>query len=223
MTTFLIGNKEIKANLSLTKASVFPNDLNLLSNPLLNKKIKIESFCNNGKINDLFNKNKRIKTSASTYTSTFTSNFSNNKKYRKTINKINRSIQNQDSGYIIPLNVDDNIEDLYNLIQHYNKIDQYPTDKYYKLSNDKNNFIYQYINNELYILTSVIKNLFNTSNKKQLFDEITNHLYPFNCFAGKFACNFINFTFNLKLIINTFKNILLKNNIFIINFMMFSN
>src|SRR6266540_738840 len=133
MTTRLIGNKKIESTISLTKSNIFPNHLYLLTNSLLNKKIKIEAECDNENINILFNRNKRIKTSTSTYTSTTftitpttTFSFSNDKKYKKTINKINKNILH----------------------------------KYYKLNNNTNNIIYQYINNELYILTIVIKDFF---------------------------------------------------------------
>src|SRR6266542_411587 len=101
MTTHLIGNKKIESTISLTKSNIFSNHLYLLTNPLLNKKIKIEAECDNGNINILFNRNKRIKTSTSTYTSTTftitpttTFSFSNDKKYKKTINKINKNIKN---------------------------------------------------------------------------------------------------------------------------------
>src|SRR6266540_1164668 len=96
MTTRLIRNKKMESTISFTKSNIFPNHLYLLTNPLLNKKIKIEAECDNGNINILFNRNKRIKTSTSTYTSTtFTTtfSFSNEKKYKKTINKINKNIK----------------------------------------------------------------------------------------------------------------------------------
>ncbi len=181
MTTRLIRNKKIESTISLTKSNIFPNHLYLLTNPLLNKKIKIEAECDNGNINILFNRNKRIKTSTSTYTSTtFTTtptttfSFSNDKKYKKTINKINKNIKEQDTGYIVPLNVDNKIKDLNKLIKNY-EINQYPLHKYYKLNNNTNNIIYQYIDNELYILTIVIKDFFKHE-KELLFSNITNSL-----------------------------------------------
>src|SRR6266540_3737837 len=143
MTTRLIRNKKIESTISLTKSNIFPNHLYLLTNPLLNKKIKIKAECDNGNINILFNKNKRIKTSTSTYTfttftttSTITFSFSNDKKYKKTINKINKNIKEQNTGYIISLNVDNKIKDLNKLIKNY-EINQYPLYKYYKLNNNK--------------------------------------------------------------------------------------
>ncbi len=126
MTTHLIGNKKIESTISLTKSNIFPNHLYLLTNPLLNKKIKIKAECDNGNINILFNRNKRIKTSTSTYTFiTFTTtpttifSFSNDKKYKKIINKINKNIKKQDTGYIVPLNIDNKIKDLNKLIKNY--------------------------------------------------------------------------------------------------------
>ena len=100
MTTRLIRNKKIESIISLTKSNIFSNYLYLLTNLLLNKKIKIKAEYDNRNINILFNRNKKIKTSTSTYTSiTFTTtpittfSFSNNKKYKKTINKINKNIK----------------------------------------------------------------------------------------------------------------------------------
>src|SRR6266511_1599452 len=97
-----------------------------------------------------------------------------NKKYKKTINKINKNIKEQDTGYIVPLNVDNKIKDLNKLIKNY-EINQYPLHKYYKLNNNTNNIIYQYIDNELYILTIVIKDFFKHE-KELLFSNITNSL-----------------------------------------------
>src|SRR6266498_1805668 len=181
MTTRLIRNKKIELTISLTKSNIFPNHLYLLTNPLLNKKIKIKAEYDNRNINILFNRNKKIKTSTSTYTSTTfittpttTFSFSNDKKYKKTINKINKNIKKQDTGYIVPLNVDNKIKDLNKLIKNY-EINQYPLHKYYKLNNNTNNIIYQYIDNELYILTIVIKDFFKHE-KELLFSNITNSL-----------------------------------------------
>src|SRR6266498_3062252 len=185
MTIRLIGNKKTRSTISLTKSTVIPNYLYLLTNPLLNKRMQVEATCDGGNIDILFDRNfdrnKRIKTSTSTYISTASSttsttfSFSNDKKYKKTINKINKSIQKEDSGYIIPLHIDDKIKDLHELIQNHN-IDQYPLYKYYKLNNNKNNIIYQYIDNELYILTLVIKNFFDISEKELLFNNITKNI-----------------------------------------------
>src|SRR6266540_1594921 len=57
MTTRLIRNKKIESTISLTKSNIFPNHLYLLTNLLLNKKIKIEAECDNGNINILFIRN----------------------------------------------------------------------------------------------------------------------------------------------------------------------
>src|SRR6266542_1557004 len=100
MTTRLIGNKKIESTISLTKSNIFPNHLYLLTNPLLNKKIKIEAEYDN------------------------------------------KNIKEQDTGYIVPLNVDNKIKDLNKLIKNY-EINQYPLHKYYKLNNNKNNIIYK--------------------------------------------------------------------------------
>src|SRR6266498_852873 len=165
MTIRLIRNKKIESTISLTKSNIFPNHLYFLINPLLNKKIKIEAECDNRNINILFNRNKRIKTSTSTYTSitftitpTTTFSFFNDKKYKKTINKINKNIKEQDTGYIVPLNIDNKIKDLNKLIKNY-EINQYPLHKYYKLN----------------ILTIVIKDFFKHE-KELLFSNITNSL-----------------------------------------------
>src|SRR6266498_5613406 len=185
MTIRLIGNKKTRSTISLTKSTVIPNYLYLLTNPLLNKRMQVKAACDSGNIDILFDRNfdrnKRIKTSTSTYifTASFTAftifSFSNDKKYKKIINKINKSIQKEDSGYIIPLHVNVKIKDLHELIQNHN-IDQYPLYKYYKLNNNKNNIIYQYIDKELYILTLVIKNFFDVTKKKLLFNNITKNL-----------------------------------------------
>src|SRR6266508_4413044 len=121
MTTHLIRNKKIESIISLTKSNIFPNHLYLLTNPLLNKKIK-----------------------------------------------------KKDTSYIVNLNVDNKIKDLNKLIKNY-EINQYSLHKYYKLNNNTNNIIYQYIDNELYILTIVIKDFFKHE-KELLFSNITNSL-----------------------------------------------
>src|SRR6266536_5839934 len=77
----------------------------------------------------------------------------------KTFNKNNKNIKKKDTGYIIPLNINNKIKDLNKLIKNY-EINQYPLHKYYKLNNNTNNIIYQYIDNKLYILTIVIKDFF---------------------------------------------------------------
>src|SRR6266498_1466752 len=213
MTTRLVGNKKTRLTISLTKSTVILNYLYLLTNPLLNKRMQVKATCDSGNIDILFDRNfdrnKRIKTSTSTYiftasSTTFTTfSFSNDKKYKKTINKINKSIQKEDSDYIIPLHVDDKIKDLHELIQNYN-IDQYSLYKYYKLNNNKNSIIYQYINNELYILTLIIKNFFNVLEKELLFNNITKNL---NIISNDFKNK-------LKKIYNKKKNI---QNTYIIN------
>jgi len=96
MTTTLFGVNEFLLRLEFTKARIISNKLYLLSNPINNKYIKIEATCDNGNIFDLMN---IINVDASTFTSNPT------KKFEKNIVKL-------DSGYVIPLNVDQNIKDL---------------------------------------------------------------------------------------------------------------
>src|SRR6266540_1774464 len=99
-----------------------------------------------------------------------------NKKTRSTIS-LTKSTVIPNYLYLLtnPLHINDKIKDLHKLIQNHN-IDQYPLYKYYKLNNNKNIIIYQYIDNELYILTLVIKNFFDVSEKELLFNNITKNL-----------------------------------------------
>src|SRR6266511_719283 len=170
--------------------------------------MQVEAACDSGNIDILFDRNfdrnKRIKTSTSTYISTASSttsttfSFSNDKKYKKIINKINKSIQKEDSGYIISLHVDDKIKNLHELIQNYN-IDQYPLYKYYKLNNNKNNIIYQYIDNELYILTLVIKNFFDVlGNKKrfEFYNYLNKNLFPLIIKLEHLIANLVKYRFS---------------------------
>src|SRR6185436_15057422 len=127
MTTILFEIKDTKSNLSFTKAKVFPNQLFLLSNPLFNdKEIMIEKSCINGNLNELLNissekkhrifsdedkkQSKKLKLTASTSASTFTSIKSFDEKFGKKIKKHKKNIKSKDLGYIIPLNIDDNIK-----------------------------------------------------------------------------------------------------------------
>src|SRR6266542_1541314 len=191
MTTRLVVNKKTRSTISLTKSTLISNYLYLLTNPLLNKRMQVEATCDGENIDILFDRNfdrnKRIKTSTSTYISTASSttsttfSFSNDKKYKKTINKINKSIQKEDSGYIIPLHVDDKIKDLHELNKNYN--------------------IYQYIDNELYILTLVIKNFFDVSEKELLFNNITKNL---NIISNDFKNEFKKIYNKKKKIRNTY-------------------
>src|SRR5271170_1364235 len=110
MTTILFGIKDTQANLSFTKAKVFPNQLFLLSNPLFDDKvIIIKKSCINGNLNELFNisssvliekstqkhrifsdkdeeQSKKIKLSAST--STFASTYTSTKSFDKKFGNI---------------------------------------------------------------------------------------------------------------------------------------
>ena len=190
MTTILFGIKDTKSNLSFTKAKVFPNQLFLLSNPLLNDEIMIKKSCINGNLYELLNissekkhrifsnedkkQSKKLKLTASTSASTFTSIKSFDKKLGKNIRKHEKNIKSKDLGYIIPLNIDDNIKKLKKSRNMSN---------YYKISNDNNNFIYQVINNELYIIVSILKNFFNTNHKQELLDNLSKNL---NCIKKNF-------------------------------------
>ena len=125
MTTILFGIKDTKSNLSFTKAKVFPNQLFLLSNPLFNDKIMIKKSCINGNLNELLNissekkhrifsdedkkQSKKLKLTASTSASTFTSIKSFDEKLGKNIRKHEKNIKSKDIGYIILLNINDNI------------------------------------------------------------------------------------------------------------------
>ena len=190
MTTILFGIKDTKSNLSFTKAKVFPNQLFLLSNPLLNDEIMIKKSCINGNLYELLNissekkhrifsnedkkQSKKLKLTASTSASTFTSIKSFDKKLGKNIRKHEKNIKSKDLGYIIPLNIDDNIKDLKKSRNISN---------YYKICNNNNNFIYQVINNELYIIVSILKNFFNTNHKQELLDNLSKNL---NCIKKNF-------------------------------------
>ena len=152
MTTTLFGVNEFLSRLEFTKARIIPNKLYLLSNPINNKYIKIEATCDNGNIFDLMN---IMNVDASTFTSNPT------KKFEKNIVKL-------DSGYVIPLNVDQNIKGLAKKkdIKKCFKIDK----------SSKNYFIYQWVDNKLYVLVSVVKNYFQTPNSKKIYSEIETHL-----------------------------------------------
>src|SRR6266540_305654 len=76
--------------------------------------------------------------------------------------------------YLLTNPLHNKIKDLNKLIKNY-EINQYPLHKYYKLNNNTNNIIYQYIDNKLYILTIVIKDFFKHE-KELLFSNITNSL-----------------------------------------------
>src|ERR1041385_1370292 len=112
MTTILFGIKDTKSNLSFTKAKVFPNQLFLLSNPLLNDEIMIKKSCINGNLYELLNissekkhrifsnedkkQSKKLKLTASTSASIK----SFDKKLGKNIRKHEKNIKSKDLGYI---------------------------------------------------------------------------------------------------------------------------
>jgi hypothetical protein len=177
MTTKAIGNKIIPSNLSFTKARQLPNHLFLLSNPLLSERIEVLSLCDDGNLKNPF-------TSSSSFTFKNTTDYAvsinqTNKKDKKYVKKYDQKIKTLDSGYIIPLNVDDKISELHNKIKNYKKkISNYPMQNYYKINDTKNNFIYQLIDNELFVLCIVIKNFFNNNTFHmnqyiELFHKIT--------------------------------------------------
>jgi hypothetical protein len=204
MTTELIGIKKSKSCLAFTKANSLPNHLYLLTDPLINKKMKIISSCENGNLNELFVSAFTV-TSTSTFTSTpastsaftsaptsassSTSNRSLNKNDQRSIKKYNQKVKKFDVGFVIPLNVDNNIKGLQEKIKTNNSnIDKYPIQNYFKINNTKNCFIYQLINNELFVLGLVIKNFFDETSffsdqRNQLFKNLNTEL---NYFANNF-------------------------------------
>ena len=158
MTTQFIGAKEEVAKLEFTIAKVIPNKLYRLSNPLYDNEMKIEELCDDGDIFNLLN----IMNTTTTITTTTTST----EKYEKNMIK-------QDSGYLIPLNIDENIK---KLIKRKNEIKEAHYFKIDKSNNYYNYFIYQLVNNEPYVLVSVIKNQFLKSTSKELYYTIEEQL-----------------------------------------------
>jgi len=148
-----------------------------LSNPLLSEKIEVLSLYDDGNLKNPF-------TSSSSFTFKNTTDYAisinqTNKKDKKYVKKYDQKIKTLDSGYIIPLDVDNKISELYNKIKnHKKKISNYPIQNYYKINDTKNNFIYQLIDNELFVLCIVIKNFFNNNTfhmnqNRNLFHKIT--------------------------------------------------
>src|SRR3989337_2953926 len=160
MTTQFIEAKEEVAKLEFTKAKVIPNKLYRLSNPLYDNVMKIEELCNDGDIFNLLN------IMNITTTTTIITTFISTEKYEKNIIK-------QNSGYLIPLNIDENIK---KLIKRKNEIKKTHYFKIDKLNNHYNYFIYQLVNNEPYVLVSVIKNQFLKSTSKTLYYTIKKQL-----------------------------------------------
>ncbi len=186
----------ITSDLSFTEAIMLPNHLILLSNPLKVKKIKYEAECEDRNIYKLLNKSKNTSvfttffiSSPSSPTSVFTmssfisssSTHTSTKKDERTTKKLKLKTEKLDVGYIIPLNVDESIKELKDLIQD---------NDYYKIksknkNNNNNNYlnkkyknyiIYQLVNNKLYVLVQVIKNDFDVEVKNKLFKKITKNL-----------------------------------------------
>src|SRR6266498_28645 len=76
-----------------------------------------------------------------------------NIKHKKTIQSYDNQVKESDSDFVIPLNIDKNIDELYKSIKDYRKnIKIYLINNYFLIDNNKNNFIYQLINDELYFL-----------------------------------------------------------------------
>jgi len=137
----LIGIKATKSHLGLTKAKIVPNHIFLLTNPLINQKIKVENETFDGKFNGI-----RIENTSNSYI-TFDDKIKerNKKRYENKIKEL-------DIGYLIPINIDENL----------NKLKSIKDNNCYKITNqnNRNYFIYQLINNEVYVLVSVINNYF---------------------------------------------------------------
>jgi len=152
MTTYAISFKKEESKLEFTKAKIIPKNLYLLSDPENNDEMKIEKFCIDGNI---FNLMDLMDFDTPTFIST---------------NKWEKKIINSDKGYIIPLNVDGNIK---TLVKKKNNKKFFRIDK----SNNHNNYyIYQWINNELYVLVSVVKNYFLTEKSKELYYNLNDQL-----------------------------------------------
>jgi|SRR5688572_23226519 len=96
MTIILFGVNEFLLRLEFTKVRIIPNKLYLLLNPINNKYIKIEATCDNDNIFDLIN---IMNVDAFTFTS------NPMKKFEKNIVKL-------DLGYVISLNINQNIKGL---------------------------------------------------------------------------------------------------------------
>src|SRR5215216_5776133 len=175
MTTKVIGNKIIPSNLSFTKARQLPNHLFLLSNPLLSEKIEVLSSCDDGNLKNPFTSSSFTFKNTTDYAVFINQTNKNDKKYVK---KYDKKIKTLDSGYIIALNVDNEISELHNKIKDYKKkISEYPIQNYYKINDIKNNFIYQLIDNELFVVCIVIKNFLNNNRFNNKFSTFKNYLW----------------------------------------------
>ena len=151
----LIGIKATKSHLGLTKAKIVPNHIFLLTNPLINQKIKVENETFDGKFNGI-----RIENTSNSYI-TFDDKIKekNKKRYENKIKEL-------DIGYLIPINIDENL----------NKLKSIKDNNCYKITNqnNRNYFIYQLINNEVYVLVSVINNYFINHKKQDQIDLFNN-------------------------------------------------
>ncbi len=148
MTTYSISFKKEESKLEFIKAKIISKNLYLLSNPEDDNEMKIKKSCKDGNI---FNLMDLMDFNTSTFIPT---------------EKWEKKIINNDKGYIILLNVDKNIK---KLVKKKNNKKFFTIDK----SNNHNNyFIYQWVNNESYVLVSIIKNYFLTNKSKELYYKL---------------------------------------------------
>jgi len=129
--------------------------------------MQIRESHNNGDIVSIVNTINNTITTPITATVTSTSTFTHTK-----LEKYEKKIISHDSGYLIPLNVDQNIKKL-------SEEKNINTNHYFKIDNDhcyNNCFLYQLVNNEPYVLNSVTKNYFITLSKKILYNHIHDQL-----------------------------------------------
>jgi len=187
MSTELIGIKKVESKLIFTKPIQIPNRLNLLTDPLINIQMKMIASCNDGDLNKLllsiFTSTSTPITPAVSTAVASSASTSISTKDKNSMKRYNKHVKKFDIGYVIPLNVEKHIEALENRIKKYKNINDYPINNYFKINNANNNFIYQLINNELYVLSVIIKNYFDNNkdsffknNRKELFEKITNNL-----------------------------------------------
>src|SRR6266540_3802362 len=136
MTTYFLGNKKEASKLEFTKAKVIPNQIYLLSNPLNVNRMQIRESHNNGDIVSIVNTINNTITTPITATVTSTSTFTHTK-----LEKYEKKIISHDSGYLIPLDVDQNIKKL-------SEEKNINTNHYFKIDNDhcyNNCFLYQLV------------------------------------------------------------------------------
>ena len=174
MSTELIGIKKVESKLIFTKPIQIPNRLNLLTDPLVNIQMKMIASCNDGDLNKLllsiFTSTSTPITPAVSTAVASSASTSISTKDKNSMKRYNKHVKKFDISYVIPLNVEKHIEALENRIKKYKNINDYPINNYFKINNANNNFIYQLINNELYVLSIIIKNYFD-NNKDSFFKK----------------------------------------------------